>query len=74
MDHHAATDAVALCLAVGGSLAVVAAAALAARSLVQRPPWPIAAPEGPVAGFAAILAGFRARAGPPSALLQVFRL
>lgn len=75
MDDHVMSDAAALCLAVGGSLAVAGVAVFAVRRLLQRPRWVIPAPLAPSLAFVPASAGFLVRAGPPPPpLLQVFRL
>ena len=75
MDDHVMSDAAALCLAVGGALAVAGVAVFAVRRLLQRPLWVIPAPLTQALAFVPASAGFLVRAGPPPpALLQVFRL
>lgn len=75
MGEHVMSDAAALCLAVGGSLAVIGVGVFAARRLRQRR-WsivPAFLPPAPV--FLPAAAGVLVRAGPPRpASLQVFRL
>ena len=75
MDDHVMSDAAALCLAVGGSLAAVGVAVFAARRPLQRPLWVIPTPVAPALSFRPAAHGFLVRAGPPPpAELQVFRL
>lgn len=62
----------AVCVAVGGCVAVVVAG-FAMRRLTQRPLWLIPAPLHPALRFVPVSLGFLVRAGPPS-LSQVFRL
>lgn len=72
MDDHAIGDAAAICLAVGGSLAIIGVATVALRRLRQRPLWLI--PAAPTS--ARLFVGtpdVLARAGPRP-LLQVFQL
>ncbi|MEX0741359.1 MAG: hypothetical protein WD079_01085 [Phycisphaeraceae bacterium] len=73
MDDHVMSDAAAICLAVGGSLAIIGVAIFAVRRLRQRPLWLIPAAPTPARLFVGATPGFLARAGPPP-LLQVFRL
>jgi hypothetical protein len=66
MSDHAAGDAAALCMAVGGSLALaVAAVAFAARRPSQRPTWLIDVAAGPAAVLIPDGAWALVRAGPP---------
>jgi len=74
MDDGVMGDAGALCLAVGGALAVVGAAVVATLRLRRRPLWILRAPLAPSRPFVAAASGLRVRAGPPAPLLQVFRL
>ena len=75
MDDHAMSNAAAICMVVGGSLAVVGVAVFAVRRLARRPLWLIPAPHAPALPFVAVAPGFLVRAGPPpAASLQVFRL
>jgi hypothetical protein len=62
----------AVCVAIGGCVAVVVAG-FAMRRLAQRPRWLIPAPPDPALPFVPVSLGFLVRAGPPS-LSQVFRL
>ena len=75
IDDGAMGDVAALCLAVGGSLAVVGTAVVAARRLHRRTLWILRAPLAAPRPFIAVASGFLVRAGPPARpLLQVFRL
>ena len=72
MGNHMG-DGAAICLAVGGCAVFIGVAAFAARRLLQRPLWLIAAPLTPSRPFIAVASNFLVRAGP-APLLQVFRL
>ena len=72
MSDHEAVDAAALCIAVGGALAVAGVAAFAAGRRAQRPTWLLAPVAEPAPAFVPVASGFLVRAGPPA--LQVFRL
>lgn len=71
MSDHEVGDAAALCIAVGGALAV-AGVAFAAGRRAQRPTWLLAPVAEPAPAFVPVASGFLVRAGPPH--LQVFRL
>lgn len=73
MGDHAMSDAVAICLTVGGCVAVIGVAAFAVGRVLQRPTCVIPTPLAPAPPFVPASAGFLVRAGPPP-LLQVFRL
>jgi peptidoglycan/LPS O-acetylase OafA/YrhL len=75
MGDHVMSDAAALCLAVGGSLAAIGVRAFAARRMPQRSRWVIPAFALPAPLLLPAAAGVLVRAGPPRpASLQVFRL
>jgi hypothetical protein len=74
MGDHSTSNAVAICLTVGGCVAVIGVAAFAVRRVLQRPTWTIPAPFPPALAHVPAAAGFLGRAGPPPSLLQVFRL
>ena len=73
MGDHAMSDTAAICLALGGSLAIAGATVFAIGRLAQRPPGVIPVPAAPALAFVPTSTGFVARAGPPP-MLQVFRL
>jgi uncharacterized membrane protein len=75
-EHRASghEDAVVLCVAVGGCVLAVAGGAVAIRRVAHKPLWLLAAPLVPTRLFIPALTLFPARAGPPLALLQVFRI
>lgn len=75
MGEHVMSDAAALCLAVGGSLAAIGVGAFAARRLRQRGRSIVPVFLAPTPVLRPAAAGVLVRAGPPrSATLQVFRL
>lgn len=73
MGDHAMSDTAAICLALGGSLAIAGATVFAIGRLAQRPLGVIPVPAAPALAYVPTSTGFVARAGPPP-MLQVFRL
>jgi hypothetical protein len=72
MSDHEAADATALCIAVGGALAVAGVAGFGAGRRTRRPTWLLALVAEPATAVVPVASGFLVRAGPPR--LQVFRL
>ena len=72
MGDHAVGDAAALCVALGGSLAVAGVAVFALRHPAQRPTWLIDSAAAPDSMFVGVASPFPVRAGPPDS--QVLRL
>jgi hypothetical protein len=72
MGEHAVGHAAALCIALGGSVAVAGVAVFAARHPAQRPTWRIVAEAAPDSVIVGVACPFPVRAGPPD--LQVLRL
>ena len=71
MGDHEIGDAAALCVAVGGALAIAGVAGFAAARPPRRPTWLLAAVPEPATAYVPVASGFLVRAGPPD--LQVFR-
>jgi len=70
--HVDMSDAVAICMTVGGCVAIAGVAAFAVRRLAQRPLWRIPMPLAPASALVWVDTGFLVRAGPRQ-VLQVFR-
>lgn len=73
--HVGVSDALAICMTVGGCVAIAGIAVFALPRVARRPLWRVVAQQAPALVFVPSGAGVLVRAGPPpAALLQVFRL
>ena len=71
--EHPMSGGAAICVALGGALAITGVAAFRVRHVLQRPTWRMARPMAPPLAPVAVASGVLVRAGPPPQL-QVFRL
>lgn len=67
-------DVAAICIIGAGCVAVIGLGTFAIRRPTQRPRWRLRALLVPSSVHTPVTLGFSARAGPPSSLLQIFRL
>lgn len=72
--HEPAGDPAAICLALGACVLVAGATVPVIRRTRPQPLWAVVEPHPPIAPVLAAPCRHLARAGPPVAFLQVFRL